>query len=270
LKYSIILLIGLISGYFLYPAFNSNKLTPQETTKFQDFIDHEAKSFALLQDADAKLKAAEAMYGKMMILFLADLGLKSSHDFTPAIAAVVEPIQVREEIIRDEAPAGSEKGEVVNVSLPIPASTKAKKKKTDQERYDSYRMAHYVDSFKGQSKRLLGTFRGVLKHQTIKNKGRIDTVVMTFNLKQEGKSIKGDTLVAMSDPSGYEYSRNAGNGGNRSLKSVPQDENSYYVDASPTSYFLINLKSFPEVSGQYFESGRLIGNVQLRKAEGAQ
>jgi hypothetical protein len=88
LKYLAILVVGLISGYVLYPAFNPSavepKLPEEKESKLQNFIDQEAKAFAVLKDADAKLKAAEAMYGKMMILFLADLGLKSSHQFVAA------------------------------------------------------------------------------------------------------------------------------------------------------------------------------------------
>jgi hypothetical protein len=114
----------------------------------------------------------------------------------------------------------------------------------------------------------LGSFAGLLSYQAQSNKDRVDTVQMTFNLHMEGKNVTGNTLVVMSDSDNVEYSRNSGNGGNKSLKSVPQDAESFYVDASPTSYFVINLKSFPQVSGQYFERGKLIGNVTLRKTSG--
>jgi hypothetical protein len=71
-------------------------------------------------------------------------------------------------------------------------------------------------------------------------------------------------LVSMIDPSGKEYSRSAGNGGNKLIKKAHQ-ENSYYFEASLTSYFLLDLTKFPWVTGQYFERGKLTGNVLLRK-----
>ncbi|MBA2404453.1 MAG: hypothetical protein H0V66_06765 [Bdellovibrionales bacterium] len=272
MKYLAVLILGLATGYFLYPAFHfspvvESKLSLEKSTKLQKFIDQEAKAFALLKDADAKLKAAEEMYGKMMILFLADLGLKSSHQFAPA-EVVTSPEPVKHEIIREEKEAVIETSPIA-IAPPVKKLTSIEQKNKDNdERYDKYRMAHYVESFDGKAKRLLGTFKGILRHQGSRLKGREDTVTMNFNLKQQGKNISGDTLIVMTDANHHEYSRNAGNGGNRALKSVPQDAESFYVDASPTSYFLINLKSYPQVSGKYFERGKLIGDVELRKMDG--
>jgi len=279
LKAFILLLLGLVAGYFLYPAFHSQpktiKISNDNLGEFKDFVEKEAKEFALLETAEDKLKAAEAMYGKMMVLFLAHLGLKSTHEFRPAaIVAKVEPIQ---KSANPKEVALADKRE----PLPLPAPRddyvdnreKAKLKeenKTDQEQYDQYRMAQYIDKFDIKAKRLLGSLRGTLKHDGSKNEGRIDSVLMEFNLHQHGDKITGDTLVVMADPNNVEYSRNAGNDGNRAMKSSPQDADAYYVDASPTSYFSINLKSFPEVTGQYFERGKLIGTVYLRKIDGFQ
>lgn len=270
MKYVLVLILGLVAGYFIPKPTVETQLPSEKSEKLQNFIDQEAKAFATLQDADAKLKAAEEMYGKMMILFLADLGLKSSHQFTPAVATVKE--QVKEEIIRDEAPV-EEKEKVLASTHSILAQAKKltpaqAKKEANQERYDKYRSAHYLDSFEGDSKRLLGNFKGVMIHISGNNSGRKDSVAMSFNLTQTGKNISGDTLVTMTDANGHEYSRNAGNGGNRALKSIPQEPESYYVEASPTSYFVINLKSFPHVTGEYFERGKLIGKVNLQKFDG--
>ncbi len=265
MKYLLVLVVGLVSGYFIYPAFNSKTLSPEKTVKFQNFINEEAKAFALLEDADAKLKAAEAMYGKMMILFLADLGLKTSYQYTPAVPDQL----VMEKTVEDVIPVD----QVVNEKTLVTTAEKTKdkkneEKKTDQQRYDLYRSAQYMEAFKGKDKRLLGSFKGLLRYQSLKNRDRIDSVQMNFNLRQEGNTVTGDTLVVMSDPENVEYSRNVGNGGNKSLKSVPQNADAFYVEASPTSYFFINLKAFPSVSGQYFERGKLIGNVTLQKTDG--
>jgi hypothetical protein len=276
LKALILLLAGLIAGYFLYPAFHTQpkaiKLSEENVGKFQEFVNKEAKDFAMLETAEDKLKAAEAMYGKMMVLFLAHLGLKSNYDFKPA--ATMAKIETVQEKKIPEEPRVAEKEEPLSnpgrrdlYADEVKSKPKAENK-TDQERYEQYRMSQYIEKFDEKAKRLLGSFRGTLKHDSPKNEGRVDSVLMEFNLHQEDGKVTGDTLVVMADPSNVEYSRNAGNGGNRAMKSISQDADSYYVDASPTSYFLINLKTFPEVTGQYYERGKLIGTVNLRKTDG--
>lgn len=273
---ALLLLAGLTAGYFLYPAFHTQtktiNLSHEKVGQFQEFVNKEAKDFAVLETAEDKLKAAEVMYGKMMVLFLAHLGLKSNYDFKPA-AIVAKTEMAPEKKIPEEAMISEKVERSSNLGTRDAYADEVKSKpkvenKTDQERYEQYRMSQYIEKFDEKTKRLLGSFRGTLKHEGSKNDGRVDSVLMEFNLHQEDDKVTGDTLVVMADPNNVEYSRNAGNGGNRAMKSSSQDADSYYVDASPTSYFLINLKNFPEVTGQYYERGKLIGNVNLRKTDG--
>jgi hypothetical protein len=276
LKALLILLVGLIAGYFLYPAFHTQpetiKLSHEKVGQFEEFVNKEAKDFAVLETAEDKLKAAEAMYGKMMVLFLAHLGLKSNYDFKP-VAVVVKAETAKEKKIPEERIVAEKVEPLSHAGTRDAYADEVKSKpkaenKTDQERYEQYRMSQYIEKFDDKAKRLLGSFRGTLKHDSPKNEGRVDSVLMEFNLHQENGKVTGDTLVVMADPSNVEYSRNAGNAGNRAMKFNPQDVDSYYVDASPTSYFLIYLKTFPEVTGQYYERGKLIGTVNLRKTDG--
>ncbi len=70
MKFALGLILGLLvaSTYFL----NQKKSVPENTKKeFQVFTEAEAKRFAEAPDAATKLKAAEELYGRMMILFLA-------------------------------------------------------------------------------------------------------------------------------------------------------------------------------------------------------
>ena len=276
MKTLLLLLGGLLAGYFLYPVFHSQpktiKLSDEKVGQFQEFVNKEAKDFAILETAEDKLKAAEAMYGKMMVLFLAHLGLKSNYNFKP-VAVVAKTEAVKEQKISENSRVAEKEEPVSNLGSREAYADEIKSKpkaevKTDQERYEQYRMSQYIEKFDDKSKRLFGSFRGALKHEATKNEGRVDSVLMEFNLHLEDGKVSGDTLVVLADPRNVEYSRNAGNGGNRAMKSSPQDVDSYYIDASPTSYFLINLKNIPEVTGQYYERGKLIGNVNLRKTDG--
>lgn len=254
MKYLAVAVVALVIGYFLHPVFN-----PPPKDKFETFVKTEAAKFAEATDADAKLKAAEEMYGKMMILFLAELGLRVSE------VPVSKPVAEKPE---KECPpqiiTETKKEMPVMTGSPDALSDKPNQKvemkpDTPESRWTKYATTPFLESFKGKDRRMLGKFEGILK----RNNGREDTVEMNFNLIQNGKNIEGETLVVMTDPNGKVYSRDAGNGGNRSIKSAEGD--GYYIEASPTSYFLVNLKHYPQLSGKYFEKGKLIGEVHLRK-----
>lgn len=82
MKTLLILLAGLIAGYFLYPVFHVQpktiKLSYEEVGQFEEFVNKEARDFAVLEFAEKKVKATEAIYSKIRILFLAHLGLESN------------------------------------------------------------------------------------------------------------------------------------------------------------------------------------------------
>jgi hypothetical protein len=263
-KYIFVTIFSLFVGYYLHPAFNATPQPRDNVTPFKKFIEKEAKNYAELQDAEAKLKAADEMYGKMMMLFLAELGLMAQPS-RPVTNMVCPPVEkaIKDEVIDIE----TQKTDVaLKVVSPDEATTPKKNEapKNDVERWVKFASTPYIDNFSRKVRRMMfGQFEGQMRHLP-PNQQRIDTVQMQFNLQQVDKKIEGDTLVSMIDPTGKEYSRNAGNGGNKTIKKG-DSENSYYVEASPTSYFLLNLSKFPRVSGQYFERGKLAGNVFLRK-----
>lgn len=266
MKYILVAIVSLFVGYYLHPVFNATPQPKENIQPFKKFIEKEAKKYADLQDAEAKLKAADEMYGKMMMLFLAELGLMASpsqpvtnqvcpsvEKETPADAAVVN-----DEAKTDASEALNLQNEAASIAK------KADAPKNDGERWVKFASSAYIENFSRKDRRLMfGAFEGQMRHLP-PNQQRVDTISMQFNLQQIGQKIEGDTLVSMVDPSGKEYSRSAGNGGNKSIKKG-DTENSYYVEASPTSYFLLDLSKFPRVTGQYFERGKLTGNVMLRK-----
>lgn len=263
MKFVAVLIVGIVIGHFLTPV-ETNHLPPEKVNEFQNLIDNEAKNFALQKDAEAKLKAAEELYGKMMVLFLANLSLKSTHQYVPADKPQV--VEEKAEVVKEETIKPIEKPAALLAESPGPVASQKPSQKTPQQIYDEFRGAHYVESFKAKERRLLGHYVGVLKRT--KPKQTEDFIRFEFNLVQQGEKLSGDTLVTMTDQEGKEYSRNAGNGGNRALKFVPNQSDAYYVDASPTSFFMISFKHFPQITGAYYEKGELIGKVEMRKVQG--
>ena len=206
------------------------------------------------------------MYGKMMMLFLAELGLMAA----PSQSVTKQICPPAEKMSTDDSPVLSEEVKtepLVSTASPSEAGATPQKKdapKNDGERWVKFASTPYIEIFSRKDRRMMfGAFEGQMRHLP-PNQQRVDTISMQFNLQQIGKKIEGDTLVSMIDPAGKEYSRSAGNGGNKSIKKG-DEENSYFVEASPTSYFLLDLTKFPRVSGQYFERGKLVGSVLLRK-----
>lgn len=264
MKYVLVAACSLLLGYFLYPSLNQDSPLEAETkTKFEAFVNNEVRNYAELKDAEAKLKAAEEMYGKMMLLFLAEMGIRSKQELKK-VEATPETVVTHAEVKTTPGPehVTAVAAPTVRPEVVLPKETKLKD--TPKEAWTKYATTPFLESIKGKDKRLIGQFEGALTHSSGKNAGRVDTVVMEFNLTQTVKGISGNTLVLMIDPTGKEYSRNAGNGGNRALKGSELPD-AYYVEASPNTYFMINLKRIPEVRGQYFEKGKFVGNVVLRK-----
>lgn len=248
MKYVLVAIVAFVAGYFLRPV-------PQ-SEKFETFIKTEAAKYAEATDADAKLKAADEMYGKIMLLLLAEVGTRVKPvESRPVLVDLPETKECPPMIAPEPAPQVT----TIKASQPIVVTNK-KPQDVVKENWVKYSTTPFLESFQGKDKRMIGRFEGILQRKN----GREDTIVMQFNLIENRNEITGDTFVTMTDPNGKMYSRDVGNGGNRSIKSA-DSANGYFVEASPTSYFLINLKHYPQVSGKYFEKGKFIGDVQLRK-----
>lgn len=251
MKYILVAIVSLAIGYFSRPV--------PKTEPFDTFIQTEAKKYAEATDADAKLKAADEMYGKIMLLLLAEVGTRARPEASKPVLINLPDKTECPPLIAPETTVTSVSTPESPPVAPVASEKKLKPEEVAKENWAKYATTPYLDTFQGKDRRMLGRFEGVLQRAN-----REDTIVMQFNLIETKKEITGETFVTMTDPNGKEYSRNAGNGGNRSIKSA-DSENGYYIEASPSSYFLINLKHYPQISGKYFEKGKFIGDVQLRK-----
>ena len=210
MKYIVVAIVSLFVGYYLHPAFNATPQPKDNTRPFKKFLEKEAKTYADLQDAQAKLKAADEMYGKMM-LFLAELGLMVQPS-KPVTTMAFPPSE--KEARSEVSQAGTDQPETVASAVAVTESLSSKKievAKNDGERWVKFASTPYIDHFSRKDRRLMfGTFEGEMRHVP-PHQHRIDRVQMQFNLQQVDKKIEGETLVSLVDPSGKEYSRNAGN-----------------------------------------------------------
>lgn len=115
----------------------------------------------------------------------------------------------------------------------------------------------FLESFKGENKRVLGRYEGIL----IRNDGREDQLDMRLSEND------GESFIKLTDPKGKVYMKRAGLFSNHLVKKAPE-ENSFFVEVDPDdSYFWINFKLYPQASGKYFEKGEEKGKLQLRKRD---
>ena len=260
MKFIIGLILGAaISALVLYKKPEAVTSTPSDqiVSKFKDLSENEARRYAEAKTADEKLKAADALYGKMMIIFLADLALKLEpiHQVDPVMAqqTLKEPV----EVIDNPIPTTTS-----TVATAPAQSEKPKDKLTTEAKFQTaYRNSNHAKTLDRRTKRMLGVFEGTLRHTQGKDRGRVDSVMISMDFTQVKKdTLDGSSSVILTDPTGKEYSRGSSNGGNGSLRLHPDDEDVVFIDASPTSYISLSVS---KLRGTFVDEGRIIGNIQL-------
>jgi hypothetical protein len=265
MKFILGLILGAsVSALILYKKTEPVIATPSEeiVSKFRNLSENEARRYAEAKTADEKLKAADALYGKMMILFLADLALKLQpiHQVDPVM--VEQTMKGPVEVVEKPATLDSNSG---NLTTTAPAQSEKPKDKltTEAKLQTAYRNSNHAKNLDRRTKRMLGVLEGTLRHTQGKEQGRVDGVVISMDFTQVKKNtLDGSSSVVLTDPTGKEYSRGSSNGGNGSLRLHPDDEDVVFIDASPTSYIAL---SITKLRGTFVDEGKIIGNVQLHR-----
>ena len=262
MKFIIGLILGAsITALVLYKKPEPVASTPTDeiVTKFKDLSENEARQYAEAKTAEEKLKAADALYGKMMIIFLADLALKLQpiHEVDPVMVeqTMKEPVEV------------VEKPETTITSPVVTAPAQSEKPKETQtpiaKLETAYRNSNHSKTLDRRTRRMLGVFEGTLRHTQGKERGRVDSVMIVMDFVQVKKeTLDGSSTVVLSDPTGKEYSRGNSTGGNGSLRLHPDDEDVVFIDASPTSYISLSVS---KLRGTFVDEGKIIGNIQLQR-----
>ncbi|MFL5785126.1 MAG: hypothetical protein ACJ76H_10975 [Bacteriovoracaceae bacterium] len=257
----------LIAGIFIGLALASTffltrpKSVPEKTkSEFQHFSVNEARKFAEAKTPDEKLKAAEELYGKMMILFLADLGLQLQKsqpvtEIEPPEEKVAVTDSVKEIVKTECAPCAQAKNE----SAPAKKEVAKKLSMTDK-----FKASAYVSKMDSLIQKMSGVFSGKLTNFAGPRRGRVDNALMDVELVQKQQTLDGSIQVILTDENGIPYSRNRGKGGNKTIRYSPADK-MVYVEASPTSFFVFRAGDFNDndVTGEYYENDILSGRAIL-------
>lgn len=254
---------GVLAGLILASAYFLTRppvIAEKTKVEFRAFTEEEARAFADAPDEASKLRAAEALYGKMMVLFLANLGLhlKESRPVLPAETSA--PIESKLAVVTPEVPP-----------LQCPPCAEASQGLTEKKARTSplttpekFRSAPYFTKLDANLRKLNGVFAGKLSYFSGTRRGKIDSALIDVNLVQKQETLDGEIGVILTDENGKAYSRNRGRGGNKSIRYIPS-EKTVFVEASPNSFFSFRMQEFHdgEVRGEYFEDNALVGKALL-------
>jgi hypothetical protein len=252
--------------------------------KTQSIADNDLTKYLNTQDADQKLKQANEIFSKIMLLFLADLGLHLNNqvkELTEKPPKLNEekkfdkdliPAKASSKVVRDEEE--KEAPELSNFEghdfEKPPLYRQAKKFILTEPRKKFYE-SKYDNKMDRKFQRIQGTFTGRLTFFEGKNKGRTDEVKLEIDFKRKGNrkkiGVAGTSLVELSKH-GEPYSVNRGRGDNRVVKSNSNDPKSIYIEVEQNAFFQVQWKNNGNtLYGNYYVDDKYIGHVNLRKID---
>lgn len=223
----------------------------------------EGKAYAEATTPDEKLRAAEALYGKMMVLFLANLGMELKK------SEPIKEIPLPEEATAKETPLRETSPVVKSAPVCPPCARDQEEKKAAADKKltpaDKFEASPYIPKLNALLRNMRGVFVGKLNHFAGQRKGKADTALIEVNLSEQDGKLNGGIAVILTDEATQEpYSRNRGNGGNKTIR-FNEKERIVYVEASPDSFFSFPAREFNgnEVTGDYYENKILVGKAIL-------
>lgn len=254
---------ALLVGVLITAIFYETRPTsiPKETKEeFQNLSLKEAKNFAEATDPSAKLKAAEVLYGKMMVLFLANLGLQLQKSAPVVEAKEVPAHEAVHPVIAEAAAAKTE-------CAPCAQTSAQEKKKEENKKLtaaEKFKASPYVAKADSIIRKMRGTFYGKLSYFAGQRRGKIDGTLIEVNLAEREAKLDGAINVILSDENNVPYSRNRGRGGNKTIR-YNENDKVVYVEASPNSFFAFRAREFDgnEVNGEYYEDNAMVGKALL-------
>lgn len=259
MKYLAVFLTAFTLGYFTYSLLHpvADKPSDELLSLFEKFLKSEAKTYANADSAEAKLKAADEMYSKMMLLFLSQLELKAPENKPLNISVTVQP----EKKVFIEVPK----------EIAIPANRKPKKNdigKTISERlmagtitmvdYKSMMdTVSYLDSTDSRIKKLYGSYSGKMKRIDSRT-GLLENVSMEINRDPEQSMTKFLVTDVYDNTSMNIYEKTS-----ETFRSVPGDENFIFITKG-LSFIVFDLKTSP-IEGKVYNLRQLKGSFSLKK-----
>ncbi len=256
MKYFAVFLTAFTLGYFTYNVLHPVDIKPSDEllSLFERFLKSEAKNYAEADNAEEKLKAADEMYSKMMLLFLSQLELKAPENKPLNVTVSIQPekkvyVEVPKEVI------------IPKIRKPRKETTIAERLKTGTLTMVDYKSmldtVTYLDGNDSRVKKLSGTYNGKMKILESRT-GLLENVLMQVNQDPENSMTKFEVKDVYDNTSLNLYEKTS-----ETFRSVPGDENFIFITRAPMM-IVFDLRTSP-IEGSLYQMKNLKGNFTLRK-----
>jgi hypothetical protein len=254
LKYLFITLISFSLGYALYPLVNPPNLSSSDELYllFKKFLGQEGQQYAQAQSAEEKLKAADRLYEKMLLLLLSELKLEAPEN---------RPILV--EVGLQQKPALP----IPAKELPAPpkkmANTLPEKILANQLDYKSAMglfSLPFLSAADSRVVRLIGTFTGKLKPLEESRVGELENISLSVNQDLAKIMTKVESIDTY-DNHTLDFNLLT----TETFKSVPGDENYLLLMLSSQKMMLLDLRALPTITGRVLNLNKVIGDFVIKK-----
>ena len=248
--------LGYLTNSMLHPV--ASRPSDELLSLFEKFLKSEANTYANAGSAEDKLKAADEMYSKMMLLFLSQLELKAPENKPLKVSVTIEP----------------EKKVYVEMPKEIEVSVKKNPKKKELGKSISERLmagtitmvdyksmmdtVSYLDNNDSRVKKLIGSYLGKLKRSESRT-GLLENVQMNVNSDPE----KNMTRFLVKDV--YDNTNlNIYEKTSETFRSVPGDENFIFITKG-LSFIVFDLRTEP-IEGKLYNLRQMKGSFNLKKS----
>ncbi len=239
----------------------NNKIKLLSETEYQEYLN--------LKDSEEKYKKADELLGKVMVLFLADLGSRLANKPVSIDSNTdTQPPQQSANTVSSE-PFQTQAQPAVSVSAPN-FKLKEQQLLSSKDEKEAMRLLAEVE-IKDLEKQLSGTQTITYKQQNLvqgsyagwvvfddKSKERWQ-VEWTVDARWDGKKLSGSYVVILSDSRRGPFSRTNGNGEVKAFMTLPGDSNAVLVESHGGDGFM---QIYP-----FADTGKVFGNYYLMQKD---
>jgi hypothetical protein len=256
MKVVFLIFVSALIGFGLYPVLNPVVGRPSDhlLEMFQKFLSLEGRRYAEAESAEEKLRLADEMYGKMLLLMVSQLDLKGVPNRPATIYVSAQP--EKKVFVEVPVPVVSERTKKSEESLSI--RDKVFSDKLDFKTTLTFRNQPYLSPLDSRLVKLNGRFKGSLKRILGKSRtGEPEILQMEVSQNQtkiDATDTYDNETISIKEPTASLF------------RNVPGDENLLMIlHGGQTMIF--DLRSFPKISGRILSVNKVNAEFDLSQVK---
>lgn len=259
MKYLAVFLAAFTLGYFTFSVLHpvNNRPSDELLSLFEKFLKSEAKNYANADTSEEKLKAADEMYSKMMLLFLSQLELKAPKNKPLNVEVTIQPekkiyVEVPQEIEAPKKKQARKKQPGKTISERIHAGTV-----TSADINLMRDTTTYLDSNDSRLKKLANSFIGKMKLRESRT-GLLENVLFEVNQDPEKAMTRFQVKDVYDNTHMNLYQKTS-----EIFRTVPGDENLIFL-THENNFIVFDLRTYP-IEGKLYQLRLLKGDFSVKK-----